>query len=202
MSLNATSIRLMAEKGLSALDIAEIAEAMEVRVDRTAAERQARHREKIKAERDNVTRDVTRDADPSLDKSPQTPKINPTPQAPPRETRARGGSFPCPEGVDAGHWADFLANRKTKRLTNTPTAYRQQIKALTELSDDEWPPGRLVEFAAARGWGAIFDPRNHGHDGRQSGNGRGGQRLAGHQPPDGLSSTTRAAERVFGSLGP
>lgn len=39
MSLNAASIRMMADKGLSASDIAEIAEAMEVRVDRTGAER-------------------------------------------------------------------------------------------------------------------------------------------------------------------
>lgn len=68
-------------------------------------------------------------------------------------------SFPCPEGVDPQHWQDFLANRKTKRLTNNPTAYRLQLKQLAALADDEWPPGRIVEFAAARGWGAIHDPR-------------------------------------------
>ena len=62
MSFNAASLRMMAEKGLSAYDIAELAEAMEVRTDRTGAERQRRHREKVKAERDTVTRDVTRDA--------------------------------------------------------------------------------------------------------------------------------------------
>lgn len=52
MSLTAAALRLMAEKGLSAHDIAEIAEAMESRRDPTAAERQQRRRDKVKAERD------------------------------------------------------------------------------------------------------------------------------------------------------
>jgi hypothetical protein len=58
MSFNAASLKLMAEKGLSAHDIAEIAAAAEG--PRSAgAERQARYRER-KRERD-VTRDVTSD---------------------------------------------------------------------------------------------------------------------------------------------
>jgi hypothetical protein len=61
VSLNAAALRVLVEKGLSAGDIVELAEAMEVRKDATAAERQARHREKVKAECDSVTRDVTRD---------------------------------------------------------------------------------------------------------------------------------------------
>jgi hypothetical protein len=65
LSLNAAALRLLAEKGLSALDIVEVAEAMEVRVDRTAAVRQQRRRDKVKAEaRDESRRDVTRDALP------------------------------------------------------------------------------------------------------------------------------------------
>lgn len=106
------------------------------------------------------------DTPPTLDKKPQTQKINPTPGEH-THTGARGAaSWICPEGVDRQHWNDFLTNRRTKRLGYTLTAYQAQLKTLTQLADDEWPPGRIVEFAAARGWGAIFDPR-----GRDDGNG-------------------------------
>jgi hypothetical protein len=60
MSLNAAAIRLMADKGLSANDIAEIAEAMAVVKDRTAAERQQRRRDKVKAGKGTVERDESR----------------------------------------------------------------------------------------------------------------------------------------------
>jgi hypothetical protein len=33
------------------------------------------------------------------------------------------------------------------------------LKAITRLADDEWPPGRLIEHAAAMGWAGIYDPR-------------------------------------------
>lgn len=60
MSLNAATIRLMIAKGLSAEDIADIAESMEVTADNrsSAAKRQARYRNAKRNERD-VTRDVT-----------------------------------------------------------------------------------------------------------------------------------------------
>lgn len=99
MSLNAATIRLLAEKGLSALDIAEVAESLDVRKDPGAADRQARRRARLKAEEEaeQVTRDVTRDdvrdESPSPDKAPQTPKINPTPhgcEAPAREPAHEG----------------------------------------------------------------------------------------------------------------
>jgi predicted transcriptional regulator len=70
-------------------------------------------------------------------------------------------AWPCPEGVQPDHWRDFRRNRKTKRLTDSETAYEGQLRALAALSDDEWPPGRLVQYAAEKGWGSICDPRNN-----------------------------------------
>lgn len=60
MSLTAAAIRLLAEKGLSALEIAEVAEAMQP-TRSPNAERQARYREnkKAKTAKRNVTRNVT-----------------------------------------------------------------------------------------------------------------------------------------------
>lgn len=163
--------------------------------------RQARFKAARKAEDNagNALPSVTErdDALPPLspNKNPPDPqKLTPNPTGV-VSTRARKDRiFVCPEGVDPQHWEDLLANRKTKRLTNTPTAYRQLLDDLAKFADDEWPPGRIVEFAAARGWGAIFDPRNsHG----ATANGRSAQPLGRHQPADGLSATTRAANRVF-----
>jgi hypothetical protein len=83
-------------------------------------------------------------------------------------------ALPAGMGIDPQHWNDLLANRKRKRLANTPTAYEGQLRAIAQLSDDEWPPGRLVQFAAERGWGAIFDPRSSG--------GPNGQRASNDRP--------------------
>lgn len=76
-------------------------------------------------------------------------------------------AFPCPDDVDPAHWADLMANRKSKRLPNTATALKGILRDLAKFSDDEWPPGRIVEHAAERGWGAIFDPRPR--DGNRNG---------------------------------
>lgn len=162
------------------------------------AVRQARYRERHKASQSvtnvtevtsDVTRDVTRDAStPILDKEsvPQTPfkEINPTPdtQTRPRKT----DPFLCPEGVETGHWSDFLANRKAKRLPNTGTAYAGQMRKLAELTDDEWPPGRIVQFCVEKGWGSINDPRESEH--------RNGRRQPQSSGP-GISE--RAASRVL-----
>lgn len=118
--------------------------------------------------------------------SPHTPQQTPYPHPHPegsdaRTRKARSAPWPCPEGVDPAHWSDLLANRKSKRLANTATAHAGLLRDLAKLSDDEWPPGRIVQHAAERGWGAIFDPRpkhptgsTHGHrdySTRRSGNG-------------------------------
>jgi len=58
VNLNAAALRLMAEKGLTLHDVAEIVAANEQTSDPTNAQRQARHRAKKKGERNGVT--VTR----------------------------------------------------------------------------------------------------------------------------------------------
>lgn len=141
-------------------------------VDREAIEtRRTKDRERQAARRNVTSRDTADVTDETLplDKSPQTPKIKPQP-AHTHETHARGPIFACPEGVDRQHWSDFLANRKRKGLASTVTAYQGQLKAISDLADDEWPPGRLVEFAASRGWGSINNPRDSGNGhGRRNG---------------------------------
>lgn len=146
----------------------EAAEAARLETKRSGnAERQARYRERHRND-SNALHDVTEcyavTPPPSLDKSPQTPKINPTPHvhgegAPEREAPAK--AWACPEGVNPEHWRDFRANRRRKSLATTPTAYDHQLELLAKFASDEWPPGRLVQRAAEKGWGTIVDPSEY-----------------------------------------
>lgn len=87
---------------------------------------------------------------------PVTP--NPTETTSPTDS-PQTKPWTCPEGVDRKHWRDLLANRKKRRLANTETAYDDMLADIRRIADDEWPPGRLVHFAAGKGWGGIYDPR-------------------------------------------
>lgn len=67
--------------------------------------------------------------------------------------------FPKPDWADAQVWADFLKNRKTKRLPNTVTAYKGFLDDIARLTTDQWTPERLLAHAVKKGWGAIYEPR-------------------------------------------
>lgn len=174
----AALIRDLAAAGASAEAIAIAVEAIE-RAQAAADAPRAAARARKQRQRDREReRDMSRDShaevtgqerdDPAPSPSPlpfpQTPKLTPHPLPHPegsdaRTRKARATGWPCPEGVDPEHWSDLMANRKSKRLTNTATAQAGLLRDLAKFSDGEWPPGRIVQHAAERGWGAIFDPR-------------------------------------------
>lgn len=166
--------------------------------DRAAENRRAYDRERKRAAKADVSGGIpvdsaeTAEPIPSLDKSPHTPKINPTPLVHTHEARARAVAWPCPEGVEPAHWQDFLTARKRKRLVNTQTALDGVLADIAELSNDEWPPGRLVRLAAAKGWGSINKPDGY-QNGRPTTNsmGRNGVSASGH------GSVVDSAQRVI-----
>lgn len=106
----------------------------------------------------------------------------------------RAIDFPRPDWADEQVWRDFMANRKKKRATNSRTAYRGFLADIARLTDDDWPPPRLLEHAVAHGWAGIYEPNERTGNGRTNG-------MGGHKSRDGLSPTTRAANRVFGAPG-
>lgn len=152
-------IQMMVDKGLSGQDIADIAKAGEAKVDRTAAERQARHREKTRRARNGVTSR----RDPPIDN--HTPGED-SPNGEPHN--GKRDPFPKPEWAEDEPWADFLENRKRKKRPNTASAYKKFLSEVDRLADDEWPPGRLLEHAAAHGWAGIYDPREKRNDRKPS----------------------------------
>lgn len=174
--MNADALEYLAAKGLTFSEAIELARILEssVKPKSKAAIRQARYRERKDAE--SVTSDVTSD----VTNPPNDIYSNP----PPSVTKVTSGSLGkrgreakpfdvCPDGIEPAHWRDFLANRKAKRLPNTETAYRGILRKISELTNDEWPPGRLMQAIVEKGWASIHDPRNeqefqNGHV-RQSG---------------------------------
>jgi hypothetical protein len=157
--------------------------------------RRANDRERKRRQRGTIT-GQSRDTDgtvtgetPSLDKSPPDPqKLIPTPHthggsAPAREAAPK--LWACPEGVELPHWRDFLGNRRRKKLGTSETAYLGQLKLIGSFASDEWPPGRLVQHAAEKGWGTIVDPSEYETP-------RNGQRTQHH--PSGRSGHRRADE--------
>jgi hypothetical protein len=185
MSVIATAVKHLLAAGVTgdAL-IAAIAEMEDDRPRDVAADRRRESDRIYQAEkraRRQISADSSDDADEisPLDKSPHTPKINPPAHVHTRDAPARrAGPWPCPEGVNPQHWADFLANRKRKKLTNSVTAHDGVLSDLAEKADDDWPPGRLVQLAAAKGWGSINYPTDGPrHDRRSNGtNGMGRDR--------------------------
>lgn len=138
----------MADKGLSAHDIADVAFANEKRPDPTAAERKRRQRAKGVSRRD-VTRDPPNDN--TLTPSEVSEPIGSSPQP-----------WACPVGVDPQVWSDFLSNRKRKRAPNTDTAWKGFCDDLKRVAAQTGiPPPKLIEHAAVKGWAGIYDPNGN-----------------------------------------
>lgn len=198
MSLAALA-RQMHEAGTPIEGILLALEAVEER-DAEAAAKRAKAAARKQAQRDRerdcrvTVTGQSRDRLPSLDKSPQTPKINPTPLVHTHETRTRSAAWSCPEGVNSDHWRDFLGNRRRKKLANSETAHAAVLRDLETLTDADWPPGRLVEHAAAKGWGSINKPEDGYQNGQRRTNSMAGNRGAS---ASGHGTTVDAAQRFL-----
>lgn len=176
MSLSAAVLDALAASGVSReqiiaavkADIVEREAAAEAKLEAKRAgnrERQQRKRAKSNAQSRDVTH-VTRDGcDVGFNERDNLTSREDLPQEP-NGSLPQGAKHPkssarwlCPPDVDPQHWSDLMANRKRKRCAQTQTAYDAFLADIAELADDEWPPGRLVEHAAAKGWASINDPR-------------------------------------------
>jgi hypothetical protein len=158
------------------------------------AERQRRHR---------LSRDVTvTERDSTDEPSPQSPPLKSTPDPEkitppltphPQPSAARKADpFPRPEWADPQVWLDLLANRRKKNLANTASAHRKLLADIERLVDDHWPPGRILEAAVSRGWGAIYAGCKDDDDRSQANRGSNG-RMVGPRPDPTLELVRAAA---------
>jgi len=85
----------------------------------------------------------------------------------PSSARPKVNVFPRPVWADPIAWADWLDVRKAKKARNTATAYAGFLTDIAKLTNAQWPPGRLLAHAAAKGWAGIYEPKeDYPHDGR------------------------------------
>lgn len=125
-------------------------------------ERQQERRDRVKADASHVTSrdvtDVTDSTPPS--RPPNDNNSNPPTHTPPENTppARKADPFPRPDWADPQVWSDWMDVRRAKRARNTATAYAGFLRDVARHSSDEWPPGRLLEHAAARSWLSINRP--------------------------------------------
>ena len=123
------------------------------------AERQRQHRARNAVSRDVTVTNGDSVTGPPLSRPPNENISNPPTHTPViNTTRARGGDFPMLDCADPALWADFLKNRKAKRLPNTASAHRKLQSDLAQVSvRSGWPPGEVFAACVANGWGAIYE---------------------------------------------
>lgn len=160
MNLNAAALKLMAAKGLTLEDVAEIVAANEVTRDPTAAERQARCRARKREAKSQ--RDVTRA--PLNDKVILNPADNPTPDGvgPRLVTNSRGTRLPADWSLPT-EWAKWAQDRR--RWSATDVAEEALLFA------NYWH-ARSGAGAVHRDWFKTWQNwtiRSHRPDGKQAG---------------------------------
>ena len=157
-----------------------------------SAERVAKHREK---KRQETAKNPIGNPDVTACNGDVTPPYTETETDSSEPKGSSPRPWALPAGVSLQVWTDFLANRKRRRLGTSPTAWKAFNDDLRRVSSQTGiPPPDLIERCTAKGWGAIYDPREQ----------RSERSLSGTRPgdPDGLSSTARAAIAVFGTPSP
>lgn len=156
MSLNAAMIQALVDKGMSAQDILDIAKASEVKLDRTAADRQARYRERKKGKRNAVTsrRDPPIDNihTPGSDISPDGENQN--------DGRVRDADWPdLPDWLPAKPWNAFLEMRRDKDAWPTPGAVDLMLGKLDRWRAKGHDPGEVLNTSTISRWTGIFEPK-------------------------------------------
>lgn len=120
-----------------------------------------RERQRAKGSRDNSQRGVTVttcNGDVTAQETETETDISEPKGSSPRP-------FDCPVGVSRQVWSDFMDNRKRKKLGKTATAWKSFNDDLARVSAQTGiPPPILIERCTAKGWGAIYDPRDNRHE--------------------------------------
>jgi hypothetical protein len=127
MSLNAAMIQAMVDKGLTAQDIADIARASEAKVDRTAAERQARYRDRKRSKRNAVTSR----RDPPIEELHTPGSEVSSSDETQNDCAIRDADWiEIPDWIPPKPWNAFLEMRRDKRAWPTPEAVELMVGKL------------------------------------------------------------------------
>lgn len=157
MNLNSAALLLMAAKGLTLEDVAEIVRANEVTRDPTAAERQARCRARKRVSRRDVTRDPPNDNILTPEVTPTSNDVGPKPVTKSRGSRL-AADWSLPDewrqwGKERRNWSDKDVSEEAEIFANY-----WQAKSGTGACHTDW-------FKTWRNW--VI--RSHRPDGKGDG---------------------------------
>lgn len=157
MSVNSAMIQAMVDKGLSGQDIADIIKASEVKLDRTAADRQARYRERKKGKRNAVTSR----RDPPIERN-HTPVSEISSDD---ETQKDAGAMrdadwiEIPDWIPPKPWNAFLEMRRDKGAWPSAGAVELLVSKLERWRAKGHDPGEVLDTSTVSNWTGIFEPK-------------------------------------------
>lgn len=165
MSLNTAQLEFLASRGLSIADAIELSRLGDVRKDPTAAERQRRRRDKVKAERDMSRRDVT----VTKENPPQTPHKENIPPVISDEMTSptvenENSTELRPEHV-VEHWNSMAERTGLPAIRKLTVERRRKLAArIRDHPIDDWicvfdriERSKFLRGENNRGWAANFD---------------------------------------------
>lgn len=128
---------------------------------------------------------------------PQASKGEEAKASPPSARAKKTDMFPRPLWADPEVWDDWMVVRKAKGGRNTATAYAGFLADVAKLTNDEWPPGRLLAHAVSKSWAGIYEPKEDYPSGR-SGQQRNGFSSQGSTRDLGMEVARELAEQRTG----
>lgn len=181
VSAIATALKHMLAAGMPHDAIVAAVAEMEagMAVDEVAERRRAYDRERKRNKKSGgipvESADSAECAEPALSRPPNEINSNPPTHTPENNTaRVKADPFPRPDWCDPQIWVDLLANRKAKKLPNTPSAHGKLLRDVDSWATRTgWPPGDVLRACVERGWGAVYDFTEQ-KNGRPNQSNRGG----------------------------
>ena len=64
-----------------------------------------------------------------------------------------------PDAVDQQDWADWIAYRRSRKLSTTEQTARAQLKKLAELAAKGHQPAQIIADSITNGWQGLFEPK-------------------------------------------
>ena len=68
-------------------------------------------------------------------------------------------AIPLPDCLPLPVWREWIAYRRERRLTCSPTTLTRQIALLTELHSRGHDPRTVIDNSIRNGWQGLFEPK-------------------------------------------
>lgn len=78
-----------------------------------------------------------------------------------------------PPSIPASSWSDWIAYRRSRKLTNNEATVKAQVSKLNEWAEAGYDPGQIINESITNGWSGLFEPKAPANTNQPRGNGNG-----------------------------